>query len=427
MSRFKKIIQIISSSSLIRSSSIYTIASFVNAAIPLLLLPVLTRRLTPADYGIVAMFQLAITVAFPIIGMNLEGSITRKFYDKDDDNFAVYIGNCFILVFIGYLLATAFFYLGFNFIKKITEIPPGYINYILIVTLFQFFITVILVIYQVNIKPIKYGIFQIAQSIFNISLTVIFVVGFGKTWDGRLNAQIISVLLFGVIAFFILFKQQKVKFKINFAYAKHALSFGIPLIPHAIGGMLFTAIDRFFLTNLIGLDQTGNYTVAYQLGAVVGLITISFNNAYVPWLYKKLQENDPGQKARIVKFTYLYFLALAFGAVLLLAVFPIIVNVFVGKTFISVNDYAGYIIFGFVFQGMYYMVTNYITYARKTYLQAMVTIFMGLLKIPITYYLIKHFGAVGASMSYCFTFLIYFILTWILSARVYKMPWFAFK
>jgi len=220
-----------------------------------------------------------------------------------------------------------------------------------------------------------------------------------------------------------LYKNNSIHFDFKIIDFKNALSFGLPLIPHAIGGILFTSIDRFFLTNLIGLEQTGNYSVAYQIGAIISLITISFNSAYVPWLFDKLNRSDFEIKKRIVTFTYIYFALLILGAIFLLLFFPIIVSRFVGKGFLNINTYSTFIVFGFVFQGMYFMVTNYIIYAQKTYIQAIITISIGLVKLPITYFGILWLGAIGASISYCLTFFLFFIATWILSSRVYKMPW----
>jgi O-antigen/teichoic acid export membrane protein len=199
----------------------------------------------------------------------------------------------------------------------------------------------------------------------------------------------------------------------------------VPLIPHAIGGMFFTAIDRFFLTNYVGLAQTGNYSVAYQLGAILSLITTAFNNAYVPWLFNNLNKDDLAIKRKIVKFTYLYYLVLIIGAMLLISLFPIVIRIFVGGAFKNIGSYSTFIVLAFVFQGMYFMVTNYIAYSQKTYLQAIITISVGLLKIPITYFAIVLWGASGASISFFVTFFIFFVATWILSSRVYKMPWIA--
>jgi O-antigen/teichoic acid export membrane protein len=413
----------VSSSSLARTSGIYTVSGFINAAIPLALLPLLTNRLSPADYGIVAMFQIVNSLVYPFVGLNLEGSVARKYYDKDGTDFASYVGTSIILACCSFLITTGFGYLFFNTIQRNTAIPEGWIKFIFITAVFQFFVAVVLVNFQVRVKPVKYGVVQILQSVLNVGLTLLFVIVLKKTWDGRLEAQIITSIAFGVVSLIILFSSGQLKVNIKKEDIRYALSFGIPLIPHALGGMFFIAIDRFFLTRLVGLEQTGNYTVAYQIGAVISIITFAFNNAYVPWLFENLTKNDELIKRRIVRFTYLYFIVLIAGAMLLLLIFPLVVSIFVGERYNSVNTYSTFIVFGFVFQGMYYMVTNYVIYAQKTFLQAIVTLSVGLLKLPIAYFSIILFGSEGASISFCVTFMIFFLATWWLSARVYKMPW----
>ena len=410
-------------SSLVRSSGIYTFSSIINSAIPLILVPILTRKLTPADYGIVAMFQLAVSVILPFIGMNLEGSIARKYYDKDGTDFPTYIGTCILLVLCSFIVISGLSFVFINQIQRITQIPQEWLKYLFLVAICQFITSLILVIYQVSVQPVKYGIFQIAQSLVNFCLTVLLIVIINKTWQGRVEAQIITGVTFALVSLILLWKTNLIQFNIQKKDIKYALSFGVPLIPHAIGAMFFSAIDRFFLTNLIGLEQTGNYTVAFQIGAVLSLFTVAFNNAYVPWLFENLNKNDKRIKIRIVKYTYLYFLLLIVAAFLLILIFPILVMIFIGSAFKSINVYSTFIVLGFVFQGMYFMVTNYIIYAKKTYLQAAVTISVSLIKIPITYFLILWFGAIGASISYSITFFIFFVATWVLSAKVYKMPW----
>ena len=126
---------------------------------------------------------------------------------------------------------------------------------------------------------------------------------------------------------------------------------------------------------------------------------------------------------KIVKFTYLYFVLIICGSILLLLIFPLIVSIFVGSNFKSIGTYSTFIVFGYVFQGMYYMVTNYIFYSQKTHILAFVTISNGIIKLPIAYFAIVWFGSVGASISFCISWFFFFVTTWILSARVYKMPW----
>ena len=263
-------------SSLFRASGIYTISSFFNAAIPLFLLPILTNRLTPEDYGIVAMFQLIVSVIYPVIGMNLESSISRKYYDMDNSDFPSYVGTCIILVALNLFISTAVLYFLVESVSNITHVPEMWIKYSIIVCICQFLTTVLLTTYQIRIKPLNYGVNQILQSLVNISLTVFFVVFLRHTWEGRLNAQLYTGILFALASVILLIYTKQININIKIKDITHALKFGVPLIPHALGGLLFTAVDRFFLTSIVGLEQTGNYSVAYQLGAVINLITISF-------------------------------------------------------------------------------------------------------------------------------------------------------
>lgn len=84
---------------LFRSIGIYLFSSFLNGIIPFLILPVLTRFLSPSDYGIVAMFSVLITFLAPFTGLSVHGAVYRKYFDLDEKEIAVYIGNvCFVLL-----------------------------------------------------------------------------------------------------------------------------------------------------------------------------------------------------------------------------------------------------------------------------------------------------------------------------------------
>lgn len=415
------------SSNLFKSSSVYTIAGFLNSALPLLLLPFLTNKLSPTDYGIVAMFQLIISLLYPFVGLNLEAAIAREYFDLDKKELSTYIGNCILLSITSVLIIGLILILGNDRVEKIFSVSNKLIYTALIVCFFQFIIAISLSIFQISEKPYPYVYLQLSQTFTNAILTIFFIYYLKETWNGRINAQIVTFSLFALISFLYL----KTKVKITFHYSKKiifkAMNFGLPLVPHVLGAFLFAAIDRIFLTKLFGLEQTGNFSVAFQLGAVISLISNSFNNAFVPWLYNNLNKNSFQINLKIVKNTYYYFILILIFAFLLILIFPHIVGLFVNKKYNNINAYSLFIIIGFVFQGMYFMVTNYITYAKKTYVQAIITFFVALIKIPITYFSLKKFGPIGASVSFGLTYFIFFILTWIYSAYVFPMPWNIFK
>lgn len=409
-------------SSLFTASGIYTLSSFLNASIPFLLLPFLTKYLSRSDFGIVFMFATFSGFIMPFVGFNMEGAIARRYYTENND-ISKYIGNCIIVS----IFSTAIVFILCFFLKKVlhvlTEIPFEWILLGVFYCFSQFIILILLTLFQVKIKPLNYGLLQISQSVLNFLISIILVIYLNLRWEGRLAAQLFTSLLFAVIGIKILLSNKQIIFKIDFVFIKHAVKFGGGLIPHALGGGLIMLTNRFFLTRMVNINEAGLYGVANQIGSIVAFFTVSFNNAFVPWLYAKLNQKNDLVKAKIVKLTYMYFLSILIFGIILYLTAPIIFKIFINHNFNASLKYCIWIIWGFVFQGMYFMVTNYIMYSEKTYYQAFVTLFVGILNIPANFILINQFGAIGAAMAFCISFFLLFICTWILSSRVYKMPW----
>ena len=65
-------------SSLFQSAFIYTLTRAINSAIPFFLMPVLTRYLTPVDYGIVAMFGVLLSFVASFTGLSIHGAIASS-------------------------------------------------------------------------------------------------------------------------------------------------------------------------------------------------------------------------------------------------------------------------------------------------------------------------------------------------------------
>ena len=413
-------------SSLFRSSGIYTIASIISASIPFLLIPILTRKLSPIDYGIVSMATILVSIVTPFIGVSAQGAINRRYFDGEQNNFPRYVGNCFILLVISSLVFFIIFLLFNNLISSHTAVPGIWLYAILFTAISQFISLILLTIWQAKVEAFKYGLLQVIQSCLNFGLTLYFIFILNYGWEGRILGQMLAVFFIAILAIIILIKNKFVVFQYNREDIKDALNFGLPLIPHTLGGLLIAFTDRFLITNMIGINETGVYTVAYQIGSVIGLINASFINAYVPWLYAKLNLNNNKVKVQIVKFTYLYFAILILGAFLSVFLLPWFIGFFAGKSYKAASLYTFWILLGYVFNGMYLMIAGFIFYVKKTSVLSKITLITALCNIPICYVFILYYGTLGAAISMSVIYAITFICTWIFSNRVFKMPWLTF-
>jgi O-antigen/teichoic acid export membrane protein len=410
-------------STLLKSSAIYTFSSVVNSAIPFLFLPILTRILTPSEYGIIAMFQISVSIVFPLLGLNLEGAIARKYYDGENSKFSSFVGTSTLLGTASAIILGFIFWFYKDSLTNLTQIPKEYIIFIVTLAYLRFLMLVLLTVFQVKVKPLSYGLFQIIHSILSITATLYFLYWVSLTWEARIAGQLIAGFVVAILSLIVLLKKDYIEWKVSKKDINYAISFGVPLIPHAIGSVGLIVIDRFFLTQLVGIEATGIFTTAYQLGALISLLTISFNNAFVPWLFNNLNKNDLLINKKIVIITYSYFVAIILIAILLIISFPILMNTFIGQKFHSINEYSYLIILAFAFQGMFFMVTNYLYYVKKTYLQSLISFGIIGIKIPLTYYAIIHYGVAGAAWSFLMTYVLFFLITWLISSKVFKMPW----
>ncbi len=413
---------------LLKSLSIYTFANLLNASIPFFLLPILTNTLTPEDYGVISIFQLILSFSVPLTGLNAEGAVSREYFsDNVDKNyFSKYVSNAVLIVIIVSIIMLSLVVLSGSYIQQLTDFPSPWLWVVVVCAFSNNISEILLAVWQVKYKSIQYSIFKILKTLVEFGLTIFLILNINKSWESRVNGQMIASILFVLLAFFFLYKEKLLSLKLEKEKVKSILKFGIPLIPHVTGAVVITMIDRLFIAKMIGVSEAGLYAVGFQVAQLISLLQNSFNIAWVPWFYDKLNEKSANTNLKIVKFTYLYFcimLAVAF-AVSFSA--PLIFKIFIGQEYTKAIDFVFWIALGFAFNGMYKMVVNYFFYIKETYWVSVITFVTAGINLVLIYYLVSINGAIGAAQSTAVAFFIQFILVWLLCSRKYKMPWLFF-
>lgn len=415
------------SKSLLRSLSIYSIGNIINAAIPFLLLPLLTIYLSPKDYGIIAIFQVLMSFLNPIAGISLNGAVTRKYYFLNDDksSFKQYVSNGLLLITLISSFLLIIITLLRHQISSLTDFPSDWLWIVLVCSFTFNVIEVLLAIWRVELKAGKYVSFRIIRTLCELGLSVLLIIYINQSWESRVDGVFYSSIFFGIIALLIMIKSKHftLKVEISKSHLKDALKYGIPLIPHAIGVVFISMADRLFLTNMISIEETGLYAVGFQIAQIISLVQNSFNQAWVPHFFEKLKAKKESVNLGIVKFTYLYYAIMLVLVVVLSVMSPFIYSLFIGKEFSSSIKYVFLISLGFAFNGMYKMVVNYFFYLNKTVVVAVITFITAIINICLNYFLILKWGAIGCAYATAISFFIQFILVWIVSNRYFPMPW----
>ena len=418
------------SNTFLAGSAVYLFSNILNAAIPFALLPVLTRYLTPEEYGEVAMFQTLLGALMAFIGLSLHGAAGRKFYDGNlgEKDLREFIGSCLQILAITTAITIAVLFILQNQFSQWLGLDQRWILLAAAVTTGNVISQIRLGQWQVRKKAKSYGALQVSKSLLNVVLSLALVVLFLQGSDGRIVAQGVAVVIFALLALWLLKRDNLLTFIVwRPDYIKEALKFGVPLIPHVGGMFLLTTVDRFVINSELGLAQAGIYMVAVQFGMALSLVFDAINKAYVPWLFERLKRDSDSEKRQIVRYTYAWYVLILAGAGLSFIVGPWLIVFVAGDQYSQAGDVIGWLVLGQVFNGMYLMVTNYIFYSKRTGLLSAASLFSGLVNLGLLAVLVKQLGVVGAAYAFAISMGLRLLLTWFVAQKRHPMPWFNFR
>lgn len=409
---------------IVGSALVYAATNALVGLVPIGLLPLLTRELTPTEYGIVAMFTVFMQMMGLIAGLSVHGAVGMRYFDRDELDFPRFVGTCVIILVASVVAMFVLVGLLSPILERIIGIPRKWLLIAVIASAFAFMAQVRLAIWQSEKRPVPFAILRSTQAGMDIGLSLLFVLALGLAWQGRTGGIALALFISGTLALVSLRHGGWIRFSFDKEYARRALTFGVPLIPHALGGFLVTTVDRIMITNIFDIASTGVYMVAVQIGMLVLLVADAFARAASPWLIETLKENDPRKDLAIVRATYLYFVAiLGFSLLVGLSVPPVLAFI-AGPEYSQASTIVPYLAIGQAIGGLYLIMSNYVFYSGRTGRLAAISLLSGLINLGLSYTLLPTLGLRGAAVAFIAGQTAMFLGTWWLAARWRPMPWF---
>jgi len=286
-----------------------------------------------------------------------------------------------------------------------------------------------MILWRCEERPIAFGTYQISQSALNAITTIIFVISMLLGWKGRVYSMMCAAIIFGAISLFILHKRGYIDFRLRKKFITQTVLFALPIIPHALSFWFRGGVEKILLSNMCGLSENGLYSVALTWGAVVTMFFTAFNNAYAPFLYKKLAFFDKDKNGTLEqqkKLVQLIKICLwGTGAFVVISYFVSIIMIkaiYPDDYWASIN-YLPWVMLAQLFQGCYLMFVCFTHYTFKTKQLGIITFSWSLIACALAWLGIKFWGAVGVSIASAIVSFAIFVSVTILAMKVYSLPW----
>lgn len=408
---------------LLRDAGLYVLINGFASLFPLIVLPVVTRAVSPADYGVYAIFLVGVNLLMPLVGLGMETAAGRKYVDKDSFDYPGYIATSLGLTILLAILAYGILIGVAPALTKAMPIPMSWFWAWIGVAWSQTVVGLVLIIHQMANRPASFGAWRIGRAFVLNGLLLVFVLSGLSDWPDLVTVLVLAhgIVALGGIAW--LWRSGLIGRGVSTQHLKHVIRYGAPLVPHMIGAALVTATDRVLLVNIIDEAAAGIYTVGYQVGQVMFLFAQSVTRAWTPWFYAKLKDGSSAalRSAMTAGYTIavlFVFAGLGFASVGWFALPWLFGEVYATSSFVFV-----WIVAAFVAHGLWSLTASYLYYSEDTVWVSASSTGAAILNVGFTYLLIQANGLVGAAQGTFAAYATGFLIVVMVTVRRAPLPW----
>jgi O-antigen/teichoic acid export membrane protein len=264
---------------------LYGLGDGVSRLIALLLLPVFSRVLSPAEYGTLAIAGLVGTLASIVLESGQRTAYFRLFYrDPSEEARRRLTGT--VLVYL--IVAAGVLLPAFHFLLHAVggrlgwdRATPALLDLVLAATFFDIGSVVPFAVFRAEQRAGQYARLVVVRAVLLSSLNLIAVVGLRAGVPGVLTANLVTSAVFFVLC--LALTTRGIIWKPDLRLLRELLAFGLPHIPANLAGWVLTLSDRLFLEKYAGLSQVGVYAIGYAIAGGVYMLMGWFNTAWAPY------------------------------------------------------------------------------------------------------------------------------------------------
>ena len=264
-------------------SLFYAFANAIEALVPFLLAPILTRLLDQMEYGIWVLFVTYVAFLRPIVGLTCQDAIRMRFFDLDKQQLDQFTHTILFVTTIITLIGSILVYLFQEYLESVTKFPaPWLISIVIAAFLFEVFYTV-LALHQFYERRAAFLYTQIAQAMLSTIFIMIFL-GLGLDWRGVILGRMLGLFGAGLISLRTLGYGPASFIKIPpRSFYRNIIHFGIFYWPAGMVIMAMAMIDKVVAAHYIGVEASAIYGVAALFASAFWVANHSFVLAWTKW------------------------------------------------------------------------------------------------------------------------------------------------
>jgi O-antigen/teichoic acid export membrane protein len=399
--------------------SLYTIALATQLSAAILVLPLITRLLSPVEFGTAATSIVVIQLGVVVAAAGIPAAITRFFFTAGgaQEARALILGTAVTALVIAVIAELT----GPVWSNVFSELTYGTPLRIAVWTMVPFAVVqACQALLRAQDRPAAFVVVA-GTAALGGQLTGLVAVwqftGGAAGYLGGIGAGYAVAAVLGMT-----FTAPSGRGLRDLSLLKRAFVYGLPTVTHSLALYVLNAGDRVVVERLLGLREVGRYHIAYLIGSLGILLLGALNNAWAPIIYGAPSEH----RWRVLRETTgavyrsgaVVAGGLAIAAPIALRLFappgydPLALSQVVAVTALSVLPYIGYL-----------SAAHILFHEGKTGVFAWITPVVAGVNVGLNFALVPHLGLIGASLATVVSYGLLAIGIRAAARRVVRVDW----
>ena len=410
----------------IKHTLIYGSGYVTIAVASFVLVPIYTRHLTPAGYGVLGLMLLLYGLMTQIYDFGVTNAVGRFFFDAPEDQRETALirlratALAFVAVFGGAMTAILW---GFapQWSQLLTQ-TSSHANLVRIVgvTLYaEGLASVPLTMIRMQARSRLYVTITLSRFAVTLGLGVLMVVVLHWGVRGALLANAASAI--AVVLVLGPDYRKAFRGRPSWSLQRQMLSFGLPFFPVILSAWFIEASDRYLLGIYKGHAEVGYYVLGYKVAQIMQIALAAFSMGWAPLRYKIQERRDAPEVYRQITSYYVLASALLTVAIGLFA--RELVGVMAPASYSSAASIVPLIAAGYALNGLYVMMVTGMGVAKKTVPMAWVVTAAAVANVGVNVVAIPIWGMRAAAVTTVLANVIMVAGGWYYSQKVYPIPY----
>jgi O-antigen/teichoic acid export membrane protein len=398
---------------LIKQSGVYAVGDILPKIIPLVMIPILTRYLSVAEFGITDLIATMVALLSPFMLMGIDTGIQAYYFDgRNQEEKKQLISSGYWLLFIWCLVCCAILFPFSNFLAGILLGETTYMRLVEMALLsipFRLLIEIAKFIMRIEERTWGYVFITLMSSFVVACISML-----GLYWKQGLDGYYFGMLISYSLVFLMTVPlvRRWLILSISKTEIHKILSIGLPMLPAIFMSLCMNYISRYFLLTFRSVEEVGYYQLGWKIATIVGFILPLINQAWMPMRFKLFYTNPDYRIVYRKMLDYLVGLT-TIGGLLITMFSSWLIGVFAPDNY----QVASITIVPFcimtVAQSMNLVVYSGPALVKKPRFY-WITILMVIMGVLFQYFFTPHYGIAGAAwataLTYCCMAAVYMFL-----------------